>query len=174
MLNKGINYNSKVSTSVREKSGFSLIEVVVAASIITISVLSIMAVYGTFIKNNFDNTASIQAAYLAEEGIEAAKSMRDFGWASNIATLTNGTTYRFYYNTSLNKWQATTTVSRIDNVFDRTFTVGTAYRDGSDNLATSGTADSNTKLVTVNVAWNKRGATSTKTLQTYITNLFDN
>lgn len=154
--------------------GFSLVEVIIAASIITISVLSIVGVYSTFVKNTFDNTRPIQATYLAEEGVEAVKSMRDFGWNSNISSLTVGSTYRLYFNNSLNKWQATTTATLIDSTFDRTIVLGTAYRDGSDNLTVSGTADSNTRLLTVNVAWINHGATSTKTLQTYITNLFDN
>ncbi len=156
------------------KKGFSLIEVIVASSIIAVSVISILAVYTTFLRNTFDNTASLQASYLAEEGIEAAKSMRDFGWNQNINPLTVGTNYYPYFNTGANKWQATSSSSTIDATFTRTFKVDNAYRDASDNLVTSGTLDSNSRLLTVNVTWVQGTSTKTKTLQTYLTNLYNN
>ena len=151
-------------------------EVLIAASIVTASILAIVGVYATFLKQTFTNTPAIQAAYLSEEGIEALKTMRDFGWVSNIASLTASSTYRLYFNTGLSRWQATTSTSSamIDSTFDRTFVLENAYRDASDNLASSGTADSNTRKVTVTVSWSSKGATSTKTLMTYISNLFDN
>lgn len=151
-------------------------EVLVAVSIITSSILAIVGVYSTFLKQTFINTPAIQAAYLSEEGVEALKSMRDFGWTTNIASLTVGTTYRPYFNSALSRWQATTSTSTamVDNTFDRTFVLATAYRDGSDNLASSGSSDQNSRKVTVTVAWKGTNGTSTKTLMTYISNLFDN
>lgn len=154
--------------------GFTLVEVLIAASIIVVSILAIVGVYGTFVKQTFTNTPAIQAAYLADEGVESLKSMRDFGWASYVAPLTIGNTYHLYYNSALARWQATTSSSTIDSTFDRYFVLGNAYRDASDNLVNSGTLDPNTRLVTVTVSWNARGATSTKTVMTYINNLFNN
>jgi Tfp pilus assembly protein PilV len=156
------------------REGFSLVEVIIAASIITASILAIVGVYSTFVQKTFTNTPAIQAAYLADEGVEALKTMRDFGWTNNISNLTVGNIYRLYFSTSTSAWRATTSPALIDNQFDRTFVLGNAYRDGSDNLASAGTLDSNTRLVTVNVSWRDKNGTSTKTVMAYINNLFSN
>jgi Tfp pilus assembly protein PilV len=156
------------------KGGFSLIEALIAASIITFSILAIVGIYSTFVQQTFTNTSAIQAYYLADEGIEALKSMRNMGWTANISALTTGTPYRFYFNNSLSRWEATTSTALIDNTFDRTFTLASAYRDTNENFAGSGTMDADSRLVTVNVSWRDKNATSTKTLMTYLTNLFNN
>ena len=155
--------------------GFSLVEVLVAVTIITASVLGIMGIYSIYIKNSYLNTPSIQAAYLADEGVEAVKSLRDFGWTSNINNLVIGDTYYLYFNTALSRWQATTTNTLIDGVFDRSFVLSSARRNSSDDLvAAGGSIDANTRLVTVTVSWVGSNVTSTKTLNSYITNLFNN
>jgi Tfp pilus assembly protein PilV len=160
-------------TFLNKNKGLSLIEVVIGAGIIGASVVTVISIYGTLTRMSYDNTARIQAAMLAEEGIEAVKTMRDSGWDSNIGTLTNGSTYRLAYSSGA--WHSTTSAVWIDSKFERTFTVSSVARDGSSNIVTSGgTTDTGTKLVNVSVAWSDGRATTTKSLQTYIFDIFSN
>ncbi len=152
------------------KKGFGIIEVLIAASIIVAVLSALIAVNNIFISSSSSNIDKLQATFLAEEGIEAVKSIRDYGWATKIATLTNNTTYYLVFTSG--QWVATTTPQYVDGKL-RSFTLDPAYRNGSDQLASSCTLDVETKKVTVSVAWAQKGATTTKTVSTYITNLFD-
>lgn len=157
------------------KKGFSLVEVLVGVSIIMVSLVSIMSIFSSMLKLSVRDTPKLQAVFLTEEGVEAIRTVRDFGWAANISSLSLGTNYRFYWNSAQGKWTATTTYALVDNTFDRTFSLASVNRDANFNIVNSGgTLDSNTKLVTVNVSWNDGSGTSTKTLQTYIFNTYNN
>ena len=92
---------------------FTLIEVLVAGAIIAASIGAVIGAYTLFLKDSFQNTPNIQATLLAEEGIEAVKTMRDSGWNANIKNLTLGTSYYLSFNTTTNLWSSTTTSSSI-------------------------------------------------------------
>jgi Tfp pilus assembly protein PilV len=163
----------KNRSSLNKNLGISLVEVVIAATIIGTSIIFIVGVYGGMAKLSYRNTPRIQADMLAEEGIEAVRTMRDAGWTSNISTLSTTTTYRLAWTGS--KWQATTSVALIDNTFDRTFKVTDVGRDSNFNVVSSGgTYDAGSKKVTVYVSWQDSGATSTKSLEDYIFNTYSN
>jgi hypothetical protein len=93
---------------------------------------------------------------------------RDNAW-SNISTLTLATNYYPLY--SGGAWTLSATPSSV-GIFTRTVVFGAAYRDANQNLASSGTLDTQAKLVTVNVSWTEGGQTFSKTLQLYIIDLF--
>lgn len=153
--------------------GFSLVEVLVVVFIATLSIFAVWKVYTLFIKISLSNPASFRASFLAEEGIEAVKFMRDSGWGSNIATLSVGTPYTLIFDGTT--WKATTTPLFIANKFDRRISVADVYRDGLGNIAGSGSLDLNTKKILVEVSWQKEaGATTTKTITTYVSNIFNN
>ncbi|MEI6490476.1 MAG: hypothetical protein WCO16_01795 [bacterium] len=153
--------------------GISLVEVIVAAAIIGSAVLSTMGVYANLSKLSYQNMPKIQANYLAEEGIEAVRTLRDAGWSSKISKLSTTTAYSLYWNGT--NWTATTTSILIDNLFSRAFTLSDVVRDANFNIASSsGTYDSGSKMVSVTVSWPDRDGTSTKNLQGYIFNTFNN
>jgi prepilin-type N-terminal cleavage/methylation domain-containing protein len=155
------------------KKGFGLIEVVVAATIITVFFVAILSTYSFFLKTLLGGTQEVQATFLLREGAEVSRILRDSSWSSNIVTATVGTEYYLSWNGSA--WALTATPSYVDGLFDRTVTFESVYRDVNDDIASSGTVDGDTRLVTVNVAWkNSTAATTTKTLQTYLTNLYGN
>ena len=113
-----------------------------------------------------------EATYLAEEAIETVKVLRNDGWATNIAPLTNGTTY--YSTLSGSDWTLTTTdPGPINNQYSRTIVVEEVYRDTNDDIASTGTLDVKTKKVTATVTWSEHGSTESVTLETYITNFRD-
>ena len=156
----------------RKSSGFSLVEVLVMVFIATFSIFAVWKIYVLYIKISLSNPATFQASFLAEEGIEAVKFMRDSGWSTNISTLSADASYTLTFNGIT--WGVTTTPAFIANQFDRRLSVSDVYRDISGNIAESGTSDPNTKKVLVTVSWLKDAATTTRGITTYVSNIFNN
>ncbi|OGZ07036.1 MAG: hypothetical protein A2942_02955 [Candidatus Lloydbacteria bacterium RIFCSPLOWO2_01_FULL_50_20] len=158
----------------KRQTGFTLIEIVVAASMITISLVSIAMYYKKALDVSENTTRHIQSGFLLEEGLEAIKMLRDQSWSGNIATLSTTTTYYLYWSGTL--WMSTTTPQKIENIFERSFRIAEVRRDGSDNIASSGTLDDGTRKVTVSVTWPVEGggAATPDIAETYITNLLTN
>lgn len=156
-------------------SGLSLVEVLIASAIISVSIASIMGAYGGLTALSIKNTPYVQAAMLLEEGAEAVKMMRDSGWSQNINTLTNGTPYGFTWAAATG-WRATSTIPMIDSFFYRTVTLTSVSRDSGtfDIVSTGGTTDANTRKATISVSWLSNGATTTRSLDMYIHNRFSN
>ena len=156
------------------KKGSGLVEILIAVFIFSIILGSLITASSTYFSGAGDNLISTKGAYLAEEGIEAVKTIRDSSW-NNISSLSDNTNYYLYFDTSSstnNIWKATTTASSIDSTFIRTFKVNAVYRDSNGRIISSGgTLDLNTEKVTVSISWKSKNSTTTKTLSTYITNL---
>lgn len=161
-------------TSVNYKKGSALVEILVAVFIFSAILGSLITASSMYLRGAGDSLRSAKGAYLAQEGVEAIKIMRDTGW-SNISTLNNNTDYYLYFDTSSstnNTWKATSTISTIDSIFDRTFKLYSVNRDSNGRVVLNGgTLDSNTREVNVSVSWKLKGATTTKVLSTYITNM---
>ena len=151
--------------------GAGLLEVVIGAAIIAVVLLGTVAAFQAFVRSGLATTAKLQASFLAEEGVEAMRSIRDRSW-SEFAGL-SGSTYHLVFSS---EWDATTTTQTIDGVFARTVAVGDVYRRVSDSDIVASTSldakslDPNTKRVEVEVIW---GDTSTVESVTYLTNLFE-
>ena len=77
--------------SLQSRRGFMMVEILVAASIITVSILASMAVTQKSVSISRQAFHINQAAFLLEEGVEAVRTIRDNGWA-NISALIVGTT----------------------------------------------------------------------------------
>ena len=151
--------------------GFGLVEVLIGAAILSAFISAIVLAFQYFLTQSFDSVDNVQASFLAEEGIEAVKFIRDQGYVEYIATLDTDTPYFLAYDQT---WNATTTKETyIDGMFERSFVLHDVYRDGSDDIAESGSLDPNTKEVTVFVSYAGRSGTTTTLLSTYITNFHD-
>ena len=147
-----------------------MVEVLVAVSIMTASILATMAVAQKSIYVSREAFHETQAGFLLEEGAEAVRIIRDNNW-TNISGLTANTNY--YLAFSGGTWSSSSTASTIDNIFTRTVSVASVNRDNTTkDISSTGTNDPGTKLVTVTVSWVEGGTTISKTLQFYITNLF--
>ncbi len=168
-----LNNLQKVKKNFSFKKGVSLVEVVIAASIISIATVTLFASFGLIQSFALRNTNSIKAALLLEQGAEELRLMRDASWTTYISPISSGTTYRFATSTAT--WTATTTVLLIDNKFDRSFVLSDVYRDSNYSVVSSGgTLDTGSKKITISVAWREGNATTTKTLETYLFNVFSN
>lgn len=136
--------------------GAGLIEVVVGTAIIAVSIVGILAALNLFVRAGLGTTADVQATFIAEEGLEVMRGLRDGAW-SNIDSLASGTAYHLARVGGA--WEATTTAQTVDEKFTRTVTIDDVYRRDSDDdivPATStdpNTLDPDTKKVTVSVSW---------------------
>lgn len=153
--------------------GFSLVEIVVGAAVCLIVIVGLSGAFSLILKLSLANTTKVQASFLEEEGIEAVRILRDNSWAGNIATQTSGVP--FFLSFTSGTWATSTRNVFVDNLFERKVTLTSVYRDGSQNIVSSGgTLDPKTMQATVSVSWLSGGATTTKSLSTYITNIFNN
>ncbi len=159
-------------STVRTRAGFGMIEMIVGAAVLSTALLGISTFFQATLKVSNTTKAAIQGDYLLEEGIEALKLLRDTNYTNNLKTLTTGVDHYLLWSGSA--WATTTVNTFIDGQFERKFTIANVNRDSTDDIAPVGTLDTNTKLITVYVSWNVKGATTTRHISTYITNLSDN
>jgi Tfp pilus assembly protein PilV len=154
-------------------TGFGIVEVLVAAVIITLVLVGIHSATTQALWMVQQSTKRTQATFLLQETIAALKSQRDAGWGASLGSLTASTNY--YLEWSGGMWTTTTTNIFIDKTFERKFTITDVNRDATnDDIAPAGTPDAGTKLITATVAWHSQTGTTTQTIQTYITDMFQN
>lgn len=154
------------------KKGSGIIEIIVGLSIVLVGIFALLKTYNYYLKFALIHKYDIAATLLAEEGVEAIKILRDSNFTSKIAALSSGTVYSLAFVNSF--WESTTTRKYVDGIFDRTFLLNDVYREPTDDIGFSGTLDPNTKKVTVSVSYRGISGTSTKSISTYITNIFSN
>lgn len=155
--------------------GFTILEIVLGIAMITAFLVSNSYYYKKVLDVSEETTHSIQSGFLLEEGVEAVKLLRNESWSTNIDPLVAGTPYYLHWTGAA--WVLTTTPEQVETVFTRTLKFENVNRDGSDDIVTSGGAlDAGTKKVVVDVSWSSKGnrATSTKSVEAYVMNLFDN
>lgn len=114
-----------------KSKGFSLVEVLLSVSILGLLLTFLTAglIYGQ--ESTALSGARIRATFLAQEGLEASRNIRD----SSFANLTNGT---YGLNTSTGHWAFSGSSDTTDS-FTRTITISTV--------------DANRKQVTSTVTW---------------------
>ncbi|MHB1330477.1 MAG: type IV pilus modification PilV family protein [Minisyncoccota bacterium] len=153
--------------------GMTMAEVLVAASVISIFVVALVGVYNLQLKETLGGAREIKASFLAEEGLEVVKFLRNDSWDTNIATLNTGSDYFLVWQDD--RWGIVTNNVYVDNLYERKVVLSEVMRDANSNIVESGgTVDEDVKKVVVSVSWKEGNATSTRALTTYITNLFNN
>lgn len=155
--------------------GFGMVEIIIGAAVLSVSLLGIANFFQSTLVVSRTTSAMIQGGYLLEEGVEVVKLFRDEDYSSNISQFSTTTpTYLIWNGTA---WATTTVNTFIDGKFERSIIAGEVARyeggEAGGDIAPSGVFDPNTKLITVTVAWQTKGATTTKTIQTYVTNIFN-
>ena len=153
-----------------KSKGFGLIEIIIGSAILTISLIAISTYFQKSLQLSQDSGKTVQAGFLLEEGVEVVKFFRDTSWV-NISGLTAGTFYYLQFDGT--KWATTSSNVFISGVFERKLVINNVSRDANDDIVSSGgTNDADTKKVTVSVSWLGRNGTTTKSISTYITNIF--
>ena len=134
--------------------GFTAIEVVVGVSIVGLILVYTTYAITEFINSARDVTEKTEALYLAEDGLELVRYMRDNNWATISSIPVNQTRYIEVTNTSV----TVTTIPEVIDGFTRSFTLQNVYREsGTADIVASTTggsvADTDSKYVTMTVTW---------------------
>lgn len=158
--------DEKLKNSKTRTAGFGLVEIVVTVGIISFALFGLLQTEIVAIKLLRGEKENIEATLLAEEALEAVRSLRDESWATNIGTITNGS---LYHPTIENgKWKLSSgTSTTINGAYTRSIVFQAVTRNTLDQIASTGTTDTNTKKVVATVAW---GQGRSKVLTAYITN----
>ncbi len=154
--------------------GFGMIEIVVGTAVLATAMLGISSLFQATLKAGSTTQSVLQAGYLLEEGIEAVRVMRDSGYANSILKLSTTTPTYITWNGATSLWATTSVNTFIDSKYERRLTVADVNRDANDDIAVAGTYTPDTKLITMTVSWSERGATTSRSISTYLTNLFNN
>lgn len=163
-----LRYNKNMN-----KSGFGIIEIVIATAIIGLMGFAFIQLGMVSLSIAQRTTTQTQAGYLLQEGYETVKFLRDESWAANIDSQTLNTNY--FLNWDGLEYQLTQTPQPlIQNRFLRTVRFSEVYRDGSDNISESGTLDPLTKKVLITVSWDDNGTATNRRLEFYLTDLHTN
>lgn len=147
--------------------GVALVEVVIGVAIVGIVIAFISYSFGLFVNASGRSLERTQAMYLAEEGMEVLRSLRDSDWTTFGSGLSLNTTY--YLDIDPTTLTTTGTPEVIDGKFTRSFELAAVERDGNDDLASSGTTDNGARYVTVTVSWDSEDISLTSLL----TNIYD-
>ena len=154
--------------------GFSLVEILIGSSIICLSLILIINLETGISKIGLGSLSRVKAGMLAEEGVVAVRNIRNSSW-QNINVLNNDVPYRLYWDQSGNVWRATTSVALIDNNFDRMITFSAVNRDAGtfDVVSSGGVVDYDTRKFVVSVSWQDTSGTSTRSVSSYIYNIYN-
>lgn len=141
------------------RKGFGLIEIVIAASIISTAIVSLSYVFVLSHRLSIRSSDKIRANFLAEQALESWRFGRDVSWAAFIAPITPGINYS----------------APIDSTFTKTTRVEEVKRDNtSQNIMASDCAgcaiDPDTRKIIATISW-ANGSTS---VETYLSNIFNN
>lgn len=133
----------------KQNQGVTLVEALVGVAIV-----GIILVFVTYAQNQYFSASktalqTTKATYLAEEGQEFLRYLRDEDW-NQLESLTTGTTY--YFDVGSGTIAVTAVPEVIDGTYARSFTLAPLSRDGSGDFVTSGgTDDPQSRVATVRV-----------------------
>lgn len=149
------------------QSGVALVEVILGISIITAMLVAVGFSVMAYVDARAALLDDARALYLAEEGYELARILRDEDW-NTIDALALDTLHFFSVTTTT--IAVSTSLEQIDDLY-RGFELAAAYRDSDDDLTDasdpSATVDPDVRLLTVYV-WD---GTATTSLPAVLTNL---
>ena len=72
---------------IKNIKGFTLTEVMIAIMVLTVAIVSATNLLVGLIGTNQNNLTTLQAYYLAQEGLEAVRNIRDTNWLHNMGWL---------------------------------------------------------------------------------------
>ncbi|HEA84635.1 MAG TPA: hypothetical protein ENI04_01480 [Candidatus Wildermuthbacteria bacterium] len=162
------------------KDGVTVVEIMVAVSILTIALGGILALASFSFVSTDLASQNLQASALAKGTIEALRNYRDgIAWDNDdagneydgLGVLSVGVQY--YPEISgdaIPRWKFIQGVETT-GIFERSVVFENVERDVLDTITESGgVVDLNTKKATVIVSWEERGRTHSVDLVSYFTN----
>ncbi len=131
----------------------SVLEIVIGAAIILILTTAIGGAWRSFIVLTRISNEKTQAALIVEETADGIRYLRDKSWALNITPIALDTPQ--YLKWQNNKYEISNDSTPVQNNFTRTVTFKSVLRNSQDDIASSGTIDTKTKKVIIDVHSNQ-------------------
>lgn len=135
------------------RRGVTSLEVVIGVSIAAIILVFAVHSITEFVNVGRTTGEKTKAIYLAEDGLELLRYIRDNNW-TNISGLSLNTTY--YLNVTSTGASVTTATQTVDG-YRRSFRLTSVYRNSGDDIVASTTSgavlDTHSKYVTMTVTW---------------------
>lgn len=142
----------------------TMVEVLIAVSIFSVFSTGVFYLSVNVVDSDKRTEDSNKALYYAQEGIEAARQMRD----KNFLSLTGGD---HGLQLSSDVWSFIPAPEDIDGYYSRTVSVDDVYRGDNGDIAATGVLDPNIKKITSSVTWDHLGVLPKNVkLNTYLSN----
>ena len=150
------------------RSGVTLVEVLIGLSIITTTLVAIGLAVNSYVDARTALLRSTKTAYLAEEGYEILRALRDDNWNTIDALPVDTVRYLTVSTTTIG---VTNSPEIIDSIYRRSFIVRSVYRDVNDDIV-SGSApgaviDDGSRKIEMSVSNSK----ATTTLEAILANV---
>ena len=153
--------------------GITIVEIVVAAGIIAVSVVGIIGAIQVYLKVVHQNTREAQAVLLLDETAEVVQYMRDKGFDEYIGNKDLNTEYSIYWN-GLGYEFGTGTIA-LPYEMTRTVSFDEVRRDSLDQIVSSGgTVDDGTRKATISITWPYKDEIKTLSSEMLIHNTYEN
>lgn len=152
--------------------GISIVEIIIAAAIIGISVVGIVAAIQVYLKVVYQNTRETQAVLLLDETAEALQYMRDDSFTGNFGDIDFGDTYTVFWNGT--GYDLMTSSIELPYQMTRTVVFSEISRNSDDQIASSGTIDDRTIKATLNISWPYKEEQEMLTSEMLIHDLYEN
>ena len=150
-----------------------MVEIIVVIGIMATSFFAVSQVASNFVARSAKDSNFNKAVQLAKESVEAARVLRDATWSGNIANKTVSTWYYTAHNGT--SWSLTLiNPGLVDGRFSQMVKFNRVYRNGQDDIASSGTEDANMRKITSKVDWFNGAATQSISMETYVSNYLNN
>lgn len=162
----------QLSNKRKSEKGGLLVEIVVVVGIIAGSLAAILGLATAFLVTSQIVQQTSQAGALAQEGLEIVRNYRDgTDWAVDGLGLVAfaPSSYHPEQSGSPPEWMLVSGSEAIGE-FTRQIKFEQVSRDGSANIATSGSIDPDTVKATATVSWQERGRNHQVELEAYFTN----
>ena len=151
------------------QQGITLIEVLAALSIIAVMVVVIGFSVTSFVDARSELLNNTKAVYLAEEGYEILRALRNDDWSIIDALVIGDTNYFAVATTTI---AVSGTPEVIDGEFYRSFKLSSVYRDGDDDITDSTTPGAVVDTEILEVTVSVFGPTGTTSLTAILSNIF--
>lgn len=154
------------------KRGISVVEIIVSAAIIAVSVTGIVAAIQVYLKVVYQNTRETQAVLILDETAEALQYMRDESFSDFYGDVTFGDSYTVFWNGT--GYELSTSTISLPYNMTRTVVFDQITRAGDDQISTSGTTDPRTLKATLSIEWPYKEANEVITAEILIHDLYEN
>lgn len=88
--------NNKMIKKIARHQGFTLLETIITVAVLSIGVIGLYVAFSPLIETNYNENLTFKAMYLAQEGIEIAKNIRDNNvkkgvfWSTGLSDCSGG------------------------------------------------------------------------------------